>query len=519
MGLQHRAIIRVLLGSGGRVCDVSQLRLGIDVREHAEHNGANCIRIVLPNKKQSQQHVAVRIIKGEAAEDIRKWLYRRMEIFPSSNRLFVSNKGAPITAESVDAWLNTLCVHAGYGERFFSAHSFRHGFASRICARILSEGKGVAEAYRELSNCGMWKLNSTAMTRYCDMSIQHLFVEDKLTLEGFNALSPEYMHGVDKLHGKSRTPLAWFCHNPSRIARVINYLDGDANQTFVNETGSINQYVARKWIGFKLAQRDPDFKAWVLNNHPSALAGKDTRGAYGTVVALLFEHGFLDEHFRFSELTMEQKTAILEDFNPIDKPKPSPLPVLTHARLVTRAEVTTDAELEQMRKILPRRRFDKRTIIADFNGLNRLVKVGRGQMSTREVQFVLQTDQIDRRESTCLMKTPPGNLGNLSDDIIPVAEQLHRSTNIVFDDVKRMESLVFRSRIALSINDDSCFRCARIGHAAKFCKSKHVYRQENRCRKCGGPEGGLCTECADIRVKCTRCKADSHIAGVCNKTE
>jgi hypothetical protein len=518
MGLQHRAIIRALLGSGGRVCDVSQLRLGIDVREHVEHNGANCIRIVLPNKKQSQQHVAVRIIKGEAAEDIRKWLHRRMEIFPSSNRLFVSNKGAPITAESVDAWLNTLCVHAGYGERFFSAHSFRHGFASRICARILSEGKGVAEAYRELSNCGMWKLNSTAMTRYCDMSIQHLFVEDKLTLEGFHALSPEYMHGVDKLHGKSRTPLAWFCHNPSRIAAVITSLDGDDNRAFLNDTGSINQYEARKWIGLKLAKKDPDFKAWVLSNHPSALAGKDTRGAYGTVVALLFEHGFLDEHFLFSELTIEQKQAIIEDFNPIDISKPSPLPVLTNARLVTRAEVTTDAELAQMSKILPRRRFDKRTIIADFNGENRLVKVGRGQMSTREVQFVLQTDGIHQRENICLIKTPSGNLGNLSVESGPIAEQLHYSTNINFDDVKRMESLVSRSRIALSIGDNSCFRCAEIGHAAKFCKSERVYRQESRCGKCGGLGAGMCTECADIRVKCTRCEREGHIAGVCNKT-
>jgi hypothetical protein len=88
---------------------------------------------------------------------------------------------------------------------------------------------------------------------------------------------------------------------------------------------------------------DPHFKARVLSNHPNGLAGKDTRGAYGTVVAMLFEHGFLDEHFQFSEPTIEQKQAIIHDFNPIDISKPSPLPVLTNARLVTMAEVTPDS--------------------------------------------------------------------------------------------------------------------------------------------------------------------------------
>jgi len=153
--LQQRAMIRTLISTGCRASEMAQMVIDLDIEEIIDFDGP-AVKLIVPPMKNLRQEKIVTVIREEAAYDLRQWLRRRRQIFPESSYLFVTNTGKKVTVECVNMWLNTLCIYAGYGARFFSAHSFRHGFASRVIAECLAKNEDMSAAFSKLSVCGLW---------------------------------------------------------------------------------------------------------------------------------------------------------------------------------------------------------------------------------------------------------------------------------------------------------------------------------------------------------------------------
>ena len=89
MGLQDRALIRVLVHSGARAHDASQILTDLHVEETFYHNGSPAIKLFVPSIKNQRGDVSVTFFIGEPYRDVLAWVRRRRVIFPSSPYLFI----------------------------------------------------------------------------------------------------------------------------------------------------------------------------------------------------------------------------------------------------------------------------------------------------------------------------------------------------------------------------------------------------------------------------------------------
>jgi len=90
---------------------------------------------------------------------------------------------------------------------FFTSHSGRMGYGSRVAAKILSQGGNVQEIYGRLGLTGLWSPNSSAIERYCDTRVRRFFDGDiRLLWVEFKRLSPETMHGLSHINEPRKRP-------------------------------------------------------------------------------------------------------------------------------------------------------------------------------------------------------------------------------------------------------------------------------------------------------------------------
>jgi hypothetical protein len=117
--------------------------------------------------------------------------------------------------------LDTLCKYAGYGPRFFSAHSGRMAFASRAAAQILGNGGSIRDMFDRMSVTGLWAPGSTAIERYCNTGTRKFFESrNRLTWTQFTRLSPEIMHDLEPLNPPRRREAAWFHQDINKLRMI-----------------------------------------------------------------------------------------------------------------------------------------------------------------------------------------------------------------------------------------------------------------------------------------------------------
>ncbi len=152
MGLQDRALIRVLVHTGARAVDLSLILWQIVVTVF----DGSIVRIQFGNQKNTYLASVQATIRGAAASDVVAWVLawvrRRERIFTESPYLFITNVGGQVKCSSISMSSNTFSMLAGYGASFFSAHSGRQGFGCRLTAKGFCRGEGSDGDIRE-SRC------------------------------------------------------------------------------------------------------------------------------------------------------------------------------------------------------------------------------------------------------------------------------------------------------------------------------------------------------------------------------
>jgi hypothetical protein len=83
-GLRDRALIRVMVCTGGRVHDISLLHKQQHVEEKLDHAGEPAILVLINSIKNRRGDVCETWITGDAYWDVKGWIDRRKVIFPDS---------------------------------------------------------------------------------------------------------------------------------------------------------------------------------------------------------------------------------------------------------------------------------------------------------------------------------------------------------------------------------------------------------------------------------------------------
>ena len=104
---------------------------------------------------------------GDLRVDFDRWMTIRGRIDPPEDNLFVKMENlGRIDDRWVTRALKTISECAGYGSGFFTSHSFRHGFVSRVCVEVYSQGKGESLIRERLYQSGQWNYGSDAVVNY-----------------------------------------------------------------------------------------------------------------------------------------------------------------------------------------------------------------------------------------------------------------------------------------------------------------------------------------------------------------
>ena len=366
MGLQDRAFIRVMTRSGGRASDIAQITFH-EIQENFDAvDGCPQIILRVPNIKNQRGEDHECYIKGEAYDDLKAWIVRRRVIYIGLPWLFVTQKGTPITAESVSMWLATLSECAGYAPRFFSSHSGRMAYASRAAAKILAEGGTVNDVYARMGNTGHWAPRSSSIERYCDVSTSRFFFdrEPPLTWDQFKQLEPEVLHQLEHINPIRRRP-------PSEFLQDQDYLLGIARSLGKEFPRETRQYEIRKWLARKLYSRDPSFREWIQNElYPGTDIDKDHALK---PLNLLLEYGVvpIDGNFEFRSLSEDVKRLLAHDAAPYCEATERanrPFPVV-RARRVRKITLRDQRHLEEVRRLLSLRRADRQVTVGVLPGI------------------------------------------------------------------------------------------------------------------------------------------------------
>ena len=220
MGLRDRALLRVLLATGARGHSVAQIRVNLHIQAHNGSHGPH-LRVMAPACKTPRGDASITIIRGEAYEDVLRWINRRNALFPDLEYLFISQNGTQVSAESITMMLATLSALAGYGRGFFSCHSTRMGFCGRLHAQNLSLDRSSTEVFDQLAASGQWSYGSTAIRQYVDSRIGRYFNDEcRLSYQEFCNLDPQELHSLRKLDPAQRRSNSWFGHDPLLLSSL-----------------------------------------------------------------------------------------------------------------------------------------------------------------------------------------------------------------------------------------------------------------------------------------------------------
>ena len=392
-GIRDRAVLRVMLRTGGRLSDLAELDKTLHVEETSDHRGDPAILVLLPNVKNQREDTCETWITGEAYLDVKAWIERRKVIFRDSVHFFVTNTGKKLSAEAFSMVLDTLCRYAGYGPKFFSAHSGRMGFASRAAAEIFANGGTVTDVYATMGASGLWAPGSHSIARYCDTRTRRFFQDgEPLTFEQFKQLSPEKMHGLEQMEQPRRRAAAWFHQDDRKLRRIARSL----GKEFPIGT---SQYVMRLFIGKCIFSRDPAFRRWlkeyyVTESVNSSLAVKP--------VTRLLERDLISEsdEFCFDNLSDEQIMRLEDDM--FEEPPSGDefgYCLRQRARQIRTVRIQDENHFFEAQRLFKNRYADRQVTIALFPNDRRAVLNARNldtnctEVSLLEGQFSVSNDE------------------------------------------------------------------------------------------------------------------------------
>lgn len=120
LALRNKAILELLYSSGLRVSEITSIRLQELNMED------NVIKVKGKGKKERIVPVG-----SKALEAIRNYLYRRDELKPISDILFLNNRGRPLSERSIGRIVKKLSIICGI-PKDVSPHVLRHTFATHM---------------------------------------------------------------------------------------------------------------------------------------------------------------------------------------------------------------------------------------------------------------------------------------------------------------------------------------------------------------------------------------------------
>jgi hypothetical protein len=243
---RDEALIIVLARTGFRPKSVSEIRC--DIHVVVTHDS---VMLRVPSVKTRSRVLAESLFLGEDADILRRWITRRRGIFRDSPYLFVTQRGTPVDTNSISHMIGRLSVAAGYGSKFFSAQSFRVGFAHLNAARVYASGGTYAQVIDRVTDGLLWARASRAVDPYINQNIRNYFIrENPLSFDQFLALEPREIHCLSRMHPPQRRPLSFFPHPISRLHHIC---------LFIGVLIEPDQRVTRTGIGMKLALLNEEF--------------------------------------------------------------------------------------------------------------------------------------------------------------------------------------------------------------------------------------------------------------------
>ena len=154
--IRDRAVFELIYSCGLRLAEVVQLDIdSIDMQ-------AGMVRVIGKGSKARDLPVG-----REALNAVREWKLRRLELQrgnATEQALFISNRGARLSARSVQQRLKSLAAKTGLSHNVYP-HLLRHSFASHLL-----ESSGDLRAVQEL--LGHADINTTQV--YTHLDFQHL---------------------------------------------------------------------------------------------------------------------------------------------------------------------------------------------------------------------------------------------------------------------------------------------------------------------------------------------------------
>ncbi len=409
-GKQWRALIRAMVRSGARTADMSNALLQVDVHEREYNMGVPAILLTVPNTKTPRGDQTECWLVGEAYADMKAWLDRRRQMFPSNPYIFITMTGAKISAEQVSRMLNTLCLYAGYGARFFSAHSGRMGFGCRMTARMLADGKSMEDIYDRAAASGNWAPRSSSTALYCDSRVRRFFEgEYKLTYEQFEQLDPCVLHDLKKIRPLLRSSPSWYYHSPSKLMLVAHWLGIEKVRLHTS------QYLSRRWISRELYRRSTAFRLWLRQNHPKREAANVDQAC--SVINSLFEHEWIQPGFDWHDLDGWQLAVLKDEFNYSGFPTDRATHNTRVARNLTRHQAASLEHAEHVQQCLRRLQTDRRIHIVTLPS-GEVRRLGDHRYTESDVHEVRTLRPLDELLSDRASDTSP--LSYSDDEFIPV---------------------------------------------------------------------------------------------------
>ncbi len=203
---RDRAIIMLLRRSGCRVAALCAMRVDFCIVQMASP-----LTVIVSEVKTGDRNDYEVELYGEDEIIFRTYWDHRMQICSSDPHLFINKTGQACTPDDVSETIRKLSQLCGLGYGYFSAHSFRHGNASREAAHILYRGGHLHDVRHALSDGKRWTEYSTAVIRYFDMNVRKYFGPGyNLTWEEFKQIPSEIMHNLTPLKAPHKRPLGWF---------------------------------------------------------------------------------------------------------------------------------------------------------------------------------------------------------------------------------------------------------------------------------------------------------------------
>lgn len=280
MSKRDEAIFVLMMASGFRAESVSQIELGTDVEIEAD----GTVVITLPMVKTHWERDFYFPVTGEYALVLRRWIGHRKCIFPDSRFLFVNRFGQPIDSNDVTQMLWKLSRLAGYGEAFFTSHSFRRSYANRKAARVFCEGGALVDATRSIADGCRWSIRSKIAERYLDKNLPNYFHGGRnLSWTEFTQLSPHQMHGLREMVAGGMRPIGWFVQ-PS------HWLQSVCTELGVRQQSS--DYDTRVAIADKLRRTHEAFRLFAYQ--ASRASNKRDSILMADIIGCLLEDGCLD---------------------------------------------------------------------------------------------------------------------------------------------------------------------------------------------------------------------------------